>query len=264
MTRRQFGVVTGASRGIGAEYARGLAARGYDLLLVGRDKARLDALSSELSAQRNVAIYNEVMDLSESGAAHQLYAAARGCRDRIDLVVNNAGFGMYGSFVEMPLPGVQRMLRLHVDAIVESIRLFLPSMLERKDGAIVTVASVAGFFPLPFMAEYAATKAFLISFSLALAEEVRSCGVKIQVCCPGSTRTDFHTTAGFRPANPLGRDTPARVVEASLRALRTPRVLVTVGWRGGVTRALSRCLPPAMVARVAGAWLQRGLRQGRS
>jgi short-subunit dehydrogenase len=260
---RQFGVVTGASRGIGAEYARGLAAMGYDLLLVGRDKARLDALSSELSAQRSVSIDHEVMDLSEEGAAHRLYAAARSRRDRIDLVVNNAGFGMYGSFVDMPLPRVQEMLRLHVDAVVESIRLFLPSMLERKDGAIITVASTAGFFPLPFMAEYAATKAFLISFSLALAEEVRSCGVRIQVCCPGSTRTDFHATAGFRPANPLGRDAPARVVKASLRALRTHRVLVTVGWRGGVMWALSRCLPPAVVARVAGVWLKRGLQEER-
>jgi short-subunit dehydrogenase len=236
---------------------------GYDLLLVGRDKARLDELSSELSTQRPVSIYTEAMDLSEAGAAHRLYAAARNCRDRIDLVVNNAGFGLFGPFVDVPLPRLQHMLRLHVDAVVESMRLFLPSMMERKDGAIITVASTAGFFPLPFMAEYAATKAFLISFSLALAEEVRSCGVHIQVCCPGSTQTDFHRTAGFQPANPFGRDTPARVVKASLSGLRTHRVLVTVGWRGGVMRALSRCLSPALVARVAGAWLKRGLQQER-
>ena len=236
---------------------------GYDLLLVGRDKPRLEALSSELTTQRSVSIYTEVMDLSEAGAAHRLYAAARSHRDGIDVVINNAGFGLYGSFVDTPLPRVQQMLRLHVDAVVESVRLFLPSMIERKDGAIVTVASTAGFFPLPFMAEYAATKAFLISFSLALAEEVRSCGVRIQVCCPGSTQTDFHRTAGFRPSNPLGRDTPARVVQASLRGLRTHRVLVTVGWRGGLLRALSRCLPPAVVARMAGTWLKRGLQRER-
>ena len=236
---------------------------GYDLLLVGRDKPRLEALSSELATERSVSVYTEVMDLSEPGAAHRLYAAARSHRDGIDVVINNAGFGIYGSFVDTPLPRLQQMLRLHVDAVVESVRLFLPSMLERKDGAIVTVASTAGFFPLPFMAEYAATKAFLISFSLALAEEVRSCGVRIQVCCPGSTQTDFHRTAGFRPSNPLGRDTPARVVQASLRGLRTHRVLVTVGWRGGLLRAFSRCLPPAVVARMAGTWLKRGLRHER-
>ena len=127
---------------------------------------------------------------------------------------------------------------------------------------MVTVASTAGFFPLPYMAEYAATKAFLISFSLALAEEVRAWGVRIQVCCPGSTETDFHRTAGFRPANPLGRETPDRVVRASLRGLRTGRRLVTVGWRGRVLWALSRWLPPTFVARAAGMWLKRGLASG--
>jgi uncharacterized protein len=262
MERRLFGVVTGASRGIGAEYARALAAMGYDLLLVGRDKERLNALSAELSTHHSVSIYAEVMDLSEAGAAHRLYVAARRCRDRADVVVNNAGFGVFGSFVDVPLARIQQMLRLHVDTIVESMRLFLPAMLERRGGAIVTVASTAGFFPLPYMAEYAATKAFLISFSLALAEEVRSSGVRLQVCCPGSTETDFHRTAGFRPANPLGRDTAARVVRVSLRGLRTGRRLVTVGWRGRVLWWFSRWLPPAFVARAAERWLKRGLASG--
>src|SRR5579884_3721775 len=128
-------------------------------------------------------------------------------------------------------------------------------------GAIVTVASVAGFFPLPYMAEYAATKAFLISFTQAVAEEVRPFGVRLQVCCPGSTETDFHTTAGFRPRNPLRRHTAEAVVAASLRGLRRRRVVVTVGAGGALLRVLSRCVPASLIAKAAALWLREAGRR---
>ena len=192
-----FAVITGASRGIGAEYARALAGRGYDLLLVSRDTARMDQLASELTSCHGVAVDSEELDLAQEDAGHRLYVAARQRRPHVDLLVNNAGFGLSGEFVNMPMARVQAMLRLHVITIVESIRLFLPAMLERRDGGVITVASIAGFYSVPYMAEYAATKAFLIAFSEALAEEVASSGVRVQACCPGSTETDFHATAGL-------------------------------------------------------------------
>jgi len=128
---RPFAIITGASRGLGAEYARALAARGYDLLLVSRDKPRMDRLASDLAGRYPVTVDMEAADLAQPEAAHRLYAAARQRRGALDLLVNNAGFGLVGEFVDMPMARIQEMLRLHVDTIVESIRLFLPGMIER-------------------------------------------------------------------------------------------------------------------------------------
>ena len=250
---RPFAIVTGASRGIGAEYARALAAGGYDLLLVSRDVDRMNRLALELTARHRVQISSEALDLAEPGAAHRLYVAARQRRSTVELLINNAGFGLFGEFVEMPMARIQEMLRLHVNTVVESIRLFLPSMIEQRAGAIINVASIAGLFSVPYLAEYAATKAFLITLSEALAEEVRPSGVHIQVCCPGSTDTDFHTTAGFKPKNPLGTQSAAGVVTTSLAALKHGPALVTIGWRGRVASWLSRYVPRAMLARAAAA-----------
>ncbi|MGH7232386.1 MAG: SDR family NAD(P)-dependent oxidoreductase [Nitrospiraceae bacterium] len=252
---RPFAVITGASRGIGAEYARALAGRGYDLLLVARDKDRLDTLARELAERYHVGVEHEVLDLAEPDAAHRIFVAARQRRDVVDLLVNNAGFGFFGPFVEMPMPRVQDMLRLHVSTTVETLRLFLPGMIERRSGAAINVASVAGFFSVPYFAEYSATKMFLISFSEALAEEVRPFGVRIQVCCPGTTETDFHRTAGFRPNSPLGSQTPAEVVARSLAKLSHDSAVVMTGWRGRALAALSRCLPRRMLVKAAAKWM---------
>lgn len=262
---RLFAVVTGASRGIGAEYAKALAAAGYDLLLVARDEVLLKKLASELCERHGVVTHTEVIDLALPDAAQRLYVAARQRRDHVDLLINNAGFGAFGPFIDVPMPRIQEMLRLHVNTIVESIRLFLPGMVERSSGAVINVASTAGLLALPFMAEYAATKTFLITFSQALAEEVRPLGVRIQACCPGSTETDFHQTSGFRANNPLGSDTAAQVVSTSLAALDHGPVVIIIGWRGRLLRWLTRFMPATVMTRVAGRWLrQRQTRQGDS
>ena len=168
-----FAVVTGASRGIGAAYARLLASRGYDLLLVSRDEARLTHLSRELETNHRVQAHVFIADLAQPDAAHQLFVEGRRYRQTPDMLINNAGFGLYGEFVSHPLPRIQEMLHVHVRTVVESIRLFLPGMIERGSGTIINVASIAGLLPIPHFAEYAATKAFLVSFSEALAEETR-------------------------------------------------------------------------------------------
>ena len=262
---RLFAVVTGASRGIGAEYAKALAAAGYDLLLVARDEVLLKKLASELCERHGVVTHTEVIDLALPDAAQRLYVAARQRRDHVDLLINNAGFGAFGPFIDVPMPRIQEMLRLHVNTIVESLRLFLPGMVERSSGAVINVASTAGLLALPFMAEYAATKTFLITFSQALAEEVRPLGVRIQACCPGSTETDFHQTSGFRANNPLGSDTAAQVVSTSLAALDHGPVVIIIGWRGRLLRWLTRFMPATVMTRVAVRWLrQRQTRQGDS
>lgn len=247
-----FAVITGASRGIGAEYARALAAQGYDLLLVARDSTRLEALRHELHRVDQREIWTESLDLSQPQAAETLYNLARSYRTEVSLLINNAGFGLYGDFAKMPLSTIREMLQLHMNTIVESIRLFLPAMLARKQGAIITVASVAGFFPIPYITEYAATKAFLIAFSEGLARETQNQGVTIQVCCPGFTDTDFHQSAGHQPKHVFFAQSPQQVVQASLHALQSKRTLVTIGWQGLLASWTSKIIPQALLMAFAG------------
>ena len=254
---RPFAVITGASRGIGAEYARELVSRGYDLLLVARDRPKLERLASELMERHRVQADIALLDLSEPEASHRLYQAARERRSAVDLLINNAGFGSSGDFIAMPMANIQAMLRLHVNTVVESSRLFLPGMVERRSGAIINVASTAGFMPIAGMTEYAATKSFLIAFSEALAEEVRPFGVRIQVCCPGATLTDFHRTAGSHPKGPFTAQTAAEVVAASLYALGSGRTVVTTHWSGTLTDWLGRWVPRGVLARGAAWWMRR-------
>lgn len=250
--QKPFAVITGASRGIGAAYARAIAQRGFDLLLVSRDKVRLQTLAIHLQNTYSAQITTEILDLAQPDAGHQLFVRAQQQSDHVDLLINNAGFGMYGPFVEMSLPQIHRMLQLHVNTVVDTTRLFLPSMMERRSGAIINVSSTAGFIPIPYMAEYAATKAFLNSFSEALAEEVITSGVSIQVCCPGYTKTDFHQTAGAKPRSPLKAHAPEEVVQASLRALNRGKTRVTVGWQGRLIDFISRYFPRNTLIRMAG------------
>ncbi len=247
-----FAVITGASRGIGAEYARVLAAQSYDLLLVARDHTRLENLKQELQQTTKTEIWMEQIDLSQPHSAQLLYDRARSYRSEVSLLINNAGFGIYGDFSELPLTTIRNMLQLHMNTTVESIRLFLPDMLARKRGNIITVASVAGFFPIPYITEYAATKAFLISFSEGLARETQDQGVTIQVCCPGFTDTDFHQTAGHQPKHILFAQSPQQVVQTSLKALQTKRTLVTIGWQGRLALWISKLIPHKILMAFAG------------
>ncbi len=253
---KPFAVVTGASRGIGAEYARALGARGHDLLLVARDKDRLEHLAADLVQRYGIEAGWEIMDLAEPEAGHRLFAAARAQRPYVDVLVNNAGFGLYGAFVDMPSPKLQEMLRLHINTIVESVRLFLPGILERGSGTIINVSSTAGLMPIPYLAQYGATKSFLISFTEALAQEVRGSGVRLQACCPGSTDTDFHATAGYVPKDPVRVDSAAEVVSASLAALSRGPVTVTVGLRGRLMAAISRWGPRRFLLRTTALFMK--------
>jgi short-subunit dehydrogenase len=245
-----FAVITGASRGIGAEYARALAAQGYDLLLVARDKTLLDQLAEDVHHIYSVQVWTETLDLAQPNASLTLYRLAQSYRPHVSLLVNNAGFGMYGLFTDMPLSTIQDMLYVHIHATTESTRLFLSDMMVQRQGTIINVGSVAGFYPIPHMAEYAATKAFIISFSEAVAMEARESGVTIQVCCPGYTETNFHRNANHRPHHILPAQIPHDVVQTSLQALKSNTSLVTIGWSGVAAQWMVRVMPKRWLMRL--------------
>src|SRR6266496_3870397 len=242
-------VVTGASRGISRAYAHQLAARGYGLHLVGRNQQRLAAVAEELRTMYGAQLEETVMDLSRPDGAERLYMEVRSrCTHPVDLVVNNAGFGLYGEFTDNPMPQLQEMVFLHILTVSKVMRLFLPEMRERRSGAIINVASVAGLLPVPYTALYSATKAFMISLGLSVEQEVRPCGVVVQTCCPGQTLTDFHGTAGMsRPYASGGQQTADDVVAESLAAMDRRRPMVITGYRNRLYMHLQQLAPRQLV-----------------
>jgi hypothetical protein len=242
-------VITGASRGIGESYARQLAARGYALHLVARDAGRLARLAGDLRTRHGVAVEEIALDLAQTDAAERLYAEVRQrCPGPVDLLVNNAGFGLYGEFADLPMPRIQDMLALHLLTVTKLVRLFLPEMRAQRRGAIINVSSVAGLMPLPYLALYAATKAFMVSLGEAVDREARTYGVTVQTCCPGRTSTDFHETAGVRAYRaPGGEQTADEVVAESLAALDRRRSLVITGWRNRLLTRLQWVVPRRVV-----------------
>jgi len=238
-------VITGASRGIGESYARQLAARGYALHLVARDAALLSRVAGDLRTRYGTAVEEIVLDLARADAAERLYAEVRGRRTApVDLLVNNAGFGLYGEFADQPMPRIEDMLGLHLVTFTKLFRLFLPEMRERRSGAIINVSSVAGLMPLPYLSLYAATKAFMVSLGDGVGREAEKYGVVVQTCCPGRTTTDFHETAGVREYQaPGGEQTADEVVAESLVALDRRRSLVVTGRRNRLLALLQQIMP---------------------
>jgi short-subunit dehydrogenase len=228
-------VITGASSGIGAAFARKLAERGFDLVLVARRKERLDRLAAELATSRNVRADVFVADLADWQAVERL---ARHVADlpRLQLLVNNAGFGTMGCFVDGEVQPQLDMIRVHVLAAVRLARAVLPGMIERDGGGIINVSSIGAWLPVAGNAQYAATKTYLNTFSEAVADELRNTGVRVQALCPGFTYTEFHdveSMEGFdRGAIPKRLWMSAdKVVDYSLRKLPGRRVIVIPGWR---------------------------------
>jgi short-subunit dehydrogenase len=247
----QRALVTGASAGIGAVFARELARRGADLVLVARSEGKLADLAGELSDAYAVAVDVVAADLATPSAAADL-AESLAARDlQIDILVNNAGFGLFAPLDEADPAVLADMVRLNVETLVDLTRLFLPGMLERDRGAIINVGSTAGFQPVPYMAVYGATKAFVLSFTEALWAETRGSGVRVTALCPGSTDTGFFDVAGD-DAQVGRRISPERVVRAAFRALdRRSSSVVTGGFESWMLTNSSRLAPRQLVARMA-------------
>src|SRR6266849_5724629 len=223
-------LITGASSGIGEAFARELAMRGQNLLLVSRSEDKLITLCNELGRVNRIRAQYVAMDLSQPEAPARLFEETRKRELEIDLLINNAGFGSMGDFAKLDLARELNMIDLNVRSLVELTHRFLQPMREQKSGAIINVASTAGFQAVPFMATYAATKAFVLSFSEALWEENRPYGIRVMALCPGVTETNFF--AASRMERPPARisQTPEEVVETALRALRRGKSSVISGW----------------------------------
>jgi uncharacterized protein len=252
---RPLALITGASAGIGLEFARQLAGRGYDLILVARDESRLAALAAELASAHDV--HGEVLaaDLTRDDDVGRVVRRI-GELPRLDLLVNNAGFGTRGSLADAD-PGQQEaMARVHVLAPLRLVQAALPGMLAKRSGAIVNVASIAAFIASPRNANYCATKAYLVTLTEALAAELRGTGVRAQALCPGFTHSEFHARMqSDKAAIPpfMWLDAPG-VVRASLESLDAGGPVVTVPGAGyRVLIPILRLLPRGWVNRMTGA-----------
>ncbi len=242
-------LITGASAGLGVDFARQLSARGDRLVLVARRKERLEALASELGNARAVAI-----DLGELGAAGRLIADLAAHGESVACLVNNAGFGLAGRVAELDGARQRSMIDLNCGALTELAHAVLPAMIAAKSGAILNVASTAAFQPGPGMAVYFATKAFVLSFSEALHEEVRGYGVSVTALCPGPTATEFGEVAGWGGNAMLDKlsATSADVVRAGIAAMDKRRAIVIPGLVNKAGAQGHRLLPRWLLRRVAG------------
>ena len=257
---RRSALVTGASTGIGRTFAERLARDQYDLVLVARGAERLEALAKRLAEQRGIAARVLVADLTEPADLARVEAEVR--ERTPDLLVNNAGFGTVGRFAELDVAGEEREVRLNVLALLRLTHAALAPMVERGHGGVINVSSLAGEAASPYTATYAATKAFVTSFSEALSEELRGSGVRVQVLLPGFTRTEFQERAGIDTQAIPGFAwmEPEAVVEASLAGLERGQVVCIPGLGNRLLAPFQRLLPRALVRRVIGASFERALR----
>ncbi len=250
-TPRRTALITGASSGMGVEFARQLGRQGYAVVLVARRLERLEALASELSAEGCSSAVIPA-DLSVPGAAQRLVSEldARGVAP--DLLVNNAGVGLYGPVLGHAPERVGAMLQLNVVALTELALLLGRRMAERGSGAILNVSSTSSFQPDPWVAVYGASKAFVTSFSLALGEELSPQGVRVLTFCPGLTRTEFDAVAEVRAA--MSADwmymSAEDSVKVALRALNGGRRLTIAGWMNRLVAFFARRAPLVLTARV--------------
>lgn len=249
-------LITGASSGIGEVFARKLAARGDNLLLVARSEDKLISLCNELGRMYDTRAQYFTTDLSERDAPARLFEETQKRELEIDFLINNAGFGSMGDFARLDLERESNMIDLNVRALVELTHLFLVPMRERKSGSIINVASTAGFQPVPFMGTYAATKAFVLSFSEALWEENRPYGVKVMALCPGVTQTNFFDAAKIQKPPARISQTPEAVVDTALRALARGKSSVISGWTNFFMIESERLVPRSLILRTAGAVLR--------
>lgn len=242
-------LVTGASAGLGVDFARQLAARGRQLVLVARRKDRLEALCAELGNAREVEL-----DLSEADAVGRLMADLAAHSEQVELLVNNAGFGLASGFARLDSKRQRQMIDLNCGALTELAHAVLPGMIERGSGAILNVASTAAFQPGPGMAVYFATKAYVLSFSEALHEEVKRHGIVVSALCPGPTATEFGEVAGFGPSNLLSRFAADSqwVVRAGLAGLDRGKAVIIPGLINKSTAQAHRFFPRSWVRKAAG------------
>jgi short-subunit dehydrogenase len=245
-------LITGASSGIGLELARCFAGDGSRLILVARNAPALEELAGQLRRDFKVEATVLTADLSQPETPGNIFSELKGSGIVVDVLVNNAGFGAHGRFSELPLQRQLEMIRVNVAALTELTGRFLPGMVERRHGGVLNIASVAGFVPGPGMAVYYASKAFVLSFTEALAGELVGTGVKVMALCPGPTKTNFFKIAHVNDAQLVRvADMTAKAVAVQgHRAFRGGCVVMVSGWRNRLLVLLVRMLPRALIREV--------------
>lgn len=250
-------LVTGASSGIGAVFAEKLAQRGHDLVLIARSRDKLEAIANSLSQQHGIRTTVIAQDLTDVNAGEVIVSRLEQQHIAIDVLINNAGFGTYGEFTDGDLKTHLDMIQLNVSALVDLAYRCLQGMKARRSGSIVNISSTAAFQPIPYFAVYAASKAFVLSFSESLWYEYKDYNVKVLGVCPGPTETQFFKTADFPDSlsESAGRnyDSPEEVVEASLKALdRGESNVVTGGLNNQLLVNANRFLPREVLVSAVG------------
>ena len=251
-------LVTGASSGIGEAFARQLAARGHDLVVVARRADRLAALAESVTRSHGRVVEVLEADLTDPAGLGRVTQRCADPERPLDLLVNNAGHGTLGRFWELPRAGETASVALNVTALVECTHAALGPMVARGSGGVINVSSLGAYQPLPLNATYGATKAFVSSFTNSLAEELRGTGVRAMVVAPGFTRTEFQAES-FSPGNVPGFvwQSADAVAAAALRAYERGRVVCITGVVNVVTAAASSVMPAAVTRRVTGAVTRR-------
>lgn len=243
-------LITGASAGIGEALAQQMAQQGYNLVLVARSQDRLQSLAQELSQAYDIQTYPLPADLAHPQAPAQIQQQVQSWGLHIDVLINNAGLGAYGEFAASPLSQQMQMVQVNMVALTELTHRFLPFMLQAKRGHIMNVASTAAFMPGPLMTVYYASKAYVLSFSEALQEELKGSGVKVLALCPGPVRTNFQSTAQLQNSklvrNQVFMDAPT-VAQQGLKAMFAGQTVLIPGVINQLQALSPRFLPRAIV-----------------
>jgi len=256
-------LITGASSGIGEAFAQRLAAEGHNLLLVARSEEKLRTLCGELEREHKITADFVPLDLIDRDADERLFNETQKRGLEVDFLINNAGFGSGGDFATLDIQKELAIIDLNVRALVALTHRYLTPMRERKGGTIINVSSAAGFQPLPFMATYAATKAFVTSFTEAIAEENRPFGIQMLALCPGSTKTNFFDASGIdRPVQVKGQQTVDEVIDTAMNALGGTRSKVVSGWANYLASLSTNFVPNKLITRAVGKALRSKYQKG--
>jgi uncharacterized protein len=249
--RKLTALITGASGGIGLDLAREFAKDGYNLVLVARSKDKLESIAADFAKQYNISASVIAKDLSKASAPDELYADLKTQGIEIDALVNNAGFATYGKFVEIPLEQELQEMQLNMVTLTHLSKLFGKDMVARKHGKILNVASTAAFQPGPLMAVYYATKAYVLSFSEALANEFEGTGVTVTVLCPGPTESGFQERAAMQESKLVQRGLmkSADVAAQGYEATKHGQTVVIPGFMNQMLSLTPRFLPRKMVTK---------------